>query len=140
MALLWQEDGKPIISPSLGELADVRWRVSVTRPASPQDVADFEWVMWFTTFRNHILFALAGHVIFAKILALVAPKVCAKARKAVFERTSNSTGVSCSGTSESTCTSGTSGALGWTANSACVALSRHDLWSCTALLQGLTHY
>ncbi|TNM98075.1 hypothetical protein fugu_014321 [Takifugu bimaculatus] len=38
------------------------------------DVADFEWVMWFTTFRNHILFALAGHVIFAKILTLVAPK------------------------------------------------------------------
>ncbi|XP_056914000.1 hedgehog acyltransferase like, a isoform X1 [Takifugu flavidus] len=39
------------------------------------DVADFEWVMWFTTFRNHILFALAGHVIFAKILTLVAPKM-----------------------------------------------------------------
>uniref|UniRef100_H3CR61 Hedgehog acyltransferase like, a n=1 Tax=Tetraodon nigroviridis TaxID=99883 RepID=H3CR61_TETNG len=38
------------------------------------DVADFEWVMWFTTFRNHILFALAGHVIFAKILSLVAPR------------------------------------------------------------------
>lgn len=40
-----------------------------------QDAADFEWVMWFTTFRNHILFALVGHVIFAKIFSLVAPKV-----------------------------------------------------------------
>uniref|UniRef100_A0A673BFS7 Protein-cysteine N-palmitoyltransferase HHAT-like protein n=1 Tax=Sphaeramia orbicularis TaxID=375764 RepID=A0A673BFS7_9TELE len=39
------------------------------------DVADFEWIMWFTTFRNHILFALAGHVIFAKIFSLIAPKV-----------------------------------------------------------------
>uniref|UniRef100_I3KET8 Hedgehog acyltransferase like, a n=1 Tax=Oreochromis niloticus TaxID=8128 RepID=I3KET8_ORENI len=38
------------------------------------DAADFEWVMWFTTFRNHILFALVGHVIFAKIFSLVAPK------------------------------------------------------------------
>lgn len=39
------------------------------------DVADFEWVMWFTTFRNHILFALAGHVIFAKICSLLSPKI-----------------------------------------------------------------
>uniref|UniRef100_A0A8C5HH85 Protein-cysteine N-palmitoyltransferase HHAT-like protein n=1 Tax=Gouania willdenowi TaxID=441366 RepID=A0A8C5HH85_GOUWI len=39
------------------------------------DVADFEWAMWFSTFRNHILFALTGHVIFAKIFTLVAPKV-----------------------------------------------------------------
>uniref|UniRef100_A0A8C5HJ68 Protein-cysteine N-palmitoyltransferase HHAT-like protein n=1 Tax=Gouania willdenowi TaxID=441366 RepID=A0A8C5HJ68_GOUWI len=38
------------------------------------DVADFEWAMWFSTFRNHILFALTGHVIFAKIFTLVAPK------------------------------------------------------------------
>lgn len=38
------------------------------------DVADFEWMMWFTTFRNHILFALTGHVIFAKIFTIVAPK------------------------------------------------------------------
>lgn len=41
----------------------------------PQDVADFEWMMWFTTFRNHILFALTGHVIFAKIFSLLVPKV-----------------------------------------------------------------
>uniref|UniRef100_A0A8C1IED5 Hedgehog acyltransferase like, a n=1 Tax=Cyprinus carpio TaxID=7962 RepID=A0A8C1IED5_CYPCA len=34
------------------------------------DVSDFEWVMWFTTFRNHILFALSGHVIFAKICSI----------------------------------------------------------------------
>uniref|UniRef100_A0A672I6G1 Hedgehog acyltransferase like, a n=1 Tax=Salarias fasciatus TaxID=181472 RepID=A0A672I6G1_SALFA len=39
------------------------------------DVADFEWAMWFSTFRNHILFALTGHVIFAKIFTIVAPKV-----------------------------------------------------------------
>ncbi|XP_028327773.1 hedgehog acyltransferase like, a isoform X1 [Gouania willdenowi] len=39
------------------------------------DVADFEWAMWFSTFRNHILFALTGHVIFAKIFTLVAPKI-----------------------------------------------------------------
>uniref|UniRef100_A0A665X9Z7 Protein-cysteine N-palmitoyltransferase HHAT-like protein n=1 Tax=Echeneis naucrates TaxID=173247 RepID=A0A665X9Z7_ECHNA len=38
------------------------------------DVADFEWIMWFSTFRNHILFALTGHVIFAKIFTLIAPK------------------------------------------------------------------
>ncbi|MEQ2228825.1 hypothetical protein ILYODFUR_012648, partial [Ilyodon furcidens] len=38
------------------------------------DVSDFEWVMWFSTFRNHILFALTGHVIFAKIFTLLAPK------------------------------------------------------------------
>uniref|UniRef100_A0A8B9J4L1 Protein-cysteine N-palmitoyltransferase HHAT-like protein n=2 Tax=Astyanax mexicanus TaxID=7994 RepID=A0A8B9J4L1_ASTMX len=38
------------------------------------DVTDFEWAMWFTTFRNHILFALAGHVIFAKICSMISPK------------------------------------------------------------------
>uniref|UniRef100_A0A8C8DMP8 Hedgehog acyltransferase like, a n=1 Tax=Oryzias sinensis TaxID=183150 RepID=A0A8C8DMP8_9TELE len=38
------------------------------------DVADFEWMMWFSTFRNHILFALVGHVIFAKIFTIIAPK------------------------------------------------------------------
>uniref|UniRef100_A0A4W4H5Q2 Hedgehog acyltransferase like, a n=1 Tax=Electrophorus electricus TaxID=8005 RepID=A0A4W4H5Q2_ELEEL len=39
------------------------------------DVADFEWAMWFTTFRSHILFALSGHVIFAKICSMISPKV-----------------------------------------------------------------
>ncbi|KAM6918827.1 protein-cysteine N-palmitoyltransferase HHAT-like protein isoform 1-T1 [Xenentodon cancila] len=39
------------------------------------DVADFEWAMWFSTLRNHILFALTGHVIFAKIFTLIAPKI-----------------------------------------------------------------
>ncbi|XP_075876725.1 hedgehog acyltransferase like, a isoform X1 [Nelusetta ayraudi] len=39
------------------------------------DAADFEWAMWFSSFRNHILFALAGHVIFAKIFTLLAPKM-----------------------------------------------------------------
>ncbi|KAJ8337223.1 hypothetical protein SKAU_G00384430 [Synaphobranchus kaupii] len=38
------------------------------------DAADFEWVMWFTTFRSHILFALSGHVIFAKICSMLSPK------------------------------------------------------------------
>ncbi|TRY53842.1 hypothetical protein DNTS_002798, partial [Danionella cerebrum] len=38
------------------------------------DVSDFEWAMWFTTFRNHILFALSGHVIFAKICSMLSPK------------------------------------------------------------------
>ncbi|XP_063308861.1 protein-cysteine N-palmitoyltransferase HHAT-like protein [Pelobates fuscus] len=38
------------------------------------DAADFEWVMWFTTFRNYIIFALAGHVIFAKIFSLMVPQ------------------------------------------------------------------
>ncbi|KAJ8375012.1 hypothetical protein SKAU_G00055920 [Synaphobranchus kaupii] len=38
------------------------------------DVADFEWVMWFSTFRSHILFALSGHVIFAKICSMLAPQ------------------------------------------------------------------
>uniref|UniRef100_A0A8D0L1U2 Hedgehog acyltransferase like n=1 Tax=Sphenodon punctatus TaxID=8508 RepID=A0A8D0L1U2_SPHPU len=33
------------------------------------DVADFEWAMWFTSFRNVILFALSGHVLFAKLSA-----------------------------------------------------------------------
>lgn len=47
-------------------------------PVLLQDAADFEWAMWFSTFRNHILFALAGHVIFAKIFTLLAPKVRAR--------------------------------------------------------------
>ncbi|XP_052373550.1 hedgehog acyltransferase like, b [Oncorhynchus keta] len=38
------------------------------------DTADFEWVMWFSTFRDHILFALSGHVIFAKICSMLAPQ------------------------------------------------------------------
>ncbi|XP_075070219.1 protein-cysteine N-palmitoyltransferase HHAT-like protein [Mixophyes fleayi] len=38
------------------------------------DAADFEWVMWFTTFRNFIIFALSGHVIFAKIFSLLVPQ------------------------------------------------------------------
>lgn len=40
-----------------------------------QDVADFEWVMWFTNFRNVIVFALSGHVLFAKLCTMVAPQV-----------------------------------------------------------------
>lgn len=40
-----------------------------------QDTADFEWMMWFSTFREHILFALSGHVLFAKICSMLAPQV-----------------------------------------------------------------
>ncbi|KAM9074779.1 LOW QUALITY PROTEIN: protein-cysteine N-palmitoyltransferase HHAT-like protein [Megaptera novaeangliae] len=39
------------------------------------DVADFEWVMWFTSFRNAIIFALSGHVLFAKLCTMVAPQL-----------------------------------------------------------------
>ncbi|XP_021503109.1 protein-cysteine N-palmitoyltransferase HHAT-like protein isoform X2 [Meriones unguiculatus] len=39
------------------------------------DVADFEWVMWFTNFRNVIVFALSGHVLFAKLCTMVAPQL-----------------------------------------------------------------
>lgn len=38
-------------------------------------MADFEWVMWFTNFRNIIVFALSGHVLFAKLCTMVAPQV-----------------------------------------------------------------
>ncbi|TRZ00390.1 hypothetical protein DNTS_013054 [Danionella cerebrum] len=38
------------------------------------DTADVEWMMWFSTFREHIVFALSGHVIFAKICSLLAPQ------------------------------------------------------------------
>lgn len=40
-----------------------------------QDMADFEWMMWFSTFREHIVFALSGHVLFAKICSMLAPQV-----------------------------------------------------------------
>uniref|UniRef100_A0A8D0G8I0 Hedgehog acyltransferase like n=1 Tax=Sphenodon punctatus TaxID=8508 RepID=A0A8D0G8I0_SPHPU len=38
------------------------------------DVADFEWAMWFTSFRNVILFALSGHVLFAKLCSMMVPQ------------------------------------------------------------------
>ncbi|CAL1597024.1 unnamed protein product [Knipowitschia caucasica] len=38
------------------------------------DTADFEWVMWFSTFRAHILFALSGHILFAKLCTMLAPQ------------------------------------------------------------------
>ncbi|XP_035175688.1 protein-cysteine N-palmitoyltransferase HHAT-like protein isoform X2 [Oxyura jamaicensis] len=38
------------------------------------DAADFEWVMWFTSFRNVIIFALSGHVLFAKICSMTVPQ------------------------------------------------------------------
>ncbi|XP_003968039.1 hedgehog acyltransferase like, b [Takifugu rubripes] len=36
------------------------------------DTADLEWMMWFSTFKAHILFALSGHVLFAKICSMLA--------------------------------------------------------------------
>ncbi|XP_006120672.2 protein-cysteine N-palmitoyltransferase HHAT-like protein isoform X2 [Pelodiscus sinensis] len=38
------------------------------------DMADFEWAMWFSSFRNVIIFALSGHVLFAKICSMVLPQ------------------------------------------------------------------
>ncbi|XP_068604172.1 hedgehog acyltransferase like, b isoform X2 [Brachionichthys hirsutus] len=38
------------------------------------DTADFEWTMWFSKFPAHILFALTGHVLFAKICSTLAPQ------------------------------------------------------------------
>uniref|UniRef100_A0A8B9H5M8 Hedgehog acyltransferase like n=1 Tax=Astyanax mexicanus TaxID=7994 RepID=A0A8B9H5M8_ASTMX len=38
------------------------------------DTADPEWMMWFCRFREHIVFALSGHVIFAKICSMLAPQ------------------------------------------------------------------
>lgn len=48
---------------------------TLTCPGPTQDVADFEWVMWFSSFRNVILFTLSGHVLFAKLCTMVAPQV-----------------------------------------------------------------
>lgn len=50
-------------------------RASLPPALAVQDVADFEWVMWFTNFRNIIVFALSGHVLFAKLCTMVAPQV-----------------------------------------------------------------
>ncbi|XP_054621649.1 hedgehog acyltransferase like, b [Dunckerocampus dactyliophorus] len=38
------------------------------------DTADSEWAMWIWTFRAHILFALSGHVLFAKLCSMLAPQ------------------------------------------------------------------
>lgn len=55
----------------LNNIVNVDWFISVAL----QDTADVEWMMWFSTFRVHIIFALSGHVIFAKICSLLAPQV-----------------------------------------------------------------
>lgn len=55
----------------LNKIVNVDWFISVAL----QDTADVEWMMWFSTFRVHIIFALSGHVIFAKICSLLAPQV-----------------------------------------------------------------
>lgn len=53
------------------------WRLgTIKQPVLlPQDVADFEWVMWFTSFRNVIIFTLSGHVLFAKVCSMTVPQV-----------------------------------------------------------------
>nr|XP_057916323.1 hedgehog acyltransferase like, b [Doryrhamphus excisus] len=38
------------------------------------DTGDSEWAMWIWTFRAHILFALSGHVLFAKLCSMLAPQ------------------------------------------------------------------
>ncbi|XP_057681125.1 hedgehog acyltransferase like, b [Corythoichthys intestinalis] len=38
------------------------------------DTADTEWAMWIWTFRCHIVFALTGHVLFAKLCSMLAPQ------------------------------------------------------------------
>lgn len=59
-----QPECQPILSPP-----------HLNLPGPTQDVADFEWVMWFSSFRNVILFTLSGHVLFAKLCTMVAPQV-----------------------------------------------------------------
>lgn len=54
---------------------DVRSCFSFFVVIIPKDTGDFEWMMWFSTFREHILFALSGHVLFAKICSMLAPQV-----------------------------------------------------------------
>ncbi|XP_016129647.1 hedgehog acyltransferase like, a isoform X1 [Sinocyclocheilus grahami] len=76
LALLWA--GSWIIETSSENVNRKAFRENV-KPGwhyfgRKMDVSDFEWVMWFTTFRNHILFALSGHVIFAKICSMLSPK------------------------------------------------------------------
>lgn len=78
----WVENGKEKALPvvwlplQMGVGAGVRGLGAVRRPLLlPQDVADFEWVMWFTSFRNVIIFALSGHVLFGKICSMAVPQV-----------------------------------------------------------------
>ncbi|POI22212.1 hypothetical protein CIB84_014041 [Bambusicola thoracicus] len=49
-------------------------RAAVVSSRHPEDVADFEWVMWFTSFRNVIIFTLSGHVLFAKVCSMTVPQ------------------------------------------------------------------
>lgn len=67
-----REGVETLSSPSASPLCP---RPTLTCLGLPQDVADFEWVMWFTSFRNAIFLALSGHVLFAKLCTMVAPQV-----------------------------------------------------------------
>ncbi|EHA98042.1 cysteine N-palmitoyltransferase HHAT-like protein [Heterocephalus glaber] len=57
------------------ELSQPDRRLVGHKALEPKDAADFEWVMWFSSFRNVILFALCGHVLFAKLCTMVAPQL-----------------------------------------------------------------
>ncbi|XP_032821660.1 protein-cysteine N-palmitoyltransferase HHAT-like protein [Petromyzon marinus] len=39
-----------------------------------RDIADFEWLMWFSKWRNYILLALSGQVLFGKFASLLFPE------------------------------------------------------------------
>ncbi|XP_067610001.1 protein-cysteine N-palmitoyltransferase HHAT-like protein isoform X2 [Pseudorca crassidens] len=67
-----REGVETLSSPSASPLCP---RPTLTCLGPPQDVADFEWVMWFTSFRNAIFLALSGHVLFAKLCTMVAPQL-----------------------------------------------------------------
>lgn len=72
MVLLWQENGeKPLYGSSTKPKRSEWSHVDV----DSQDTADLEWMMWFSTFKAHILFALSGHVLFAKICSMLAVQV-----------------------------------------------------------------
>lgn len=77
----WVEIGKKELSNACAFLLKwaVGWGHRGWGPLSslllPQDVADFEWMMWFTSFRNVIIFTLSGHVLFAKVCSMTVPQV-----------------------------------------------------------------
>lgn len=71
MVLLWQENGEKPLYNSSAEPKRSEWSHDV----DSQDTADLEWMMWFCTFKAHILFALSGHVLFTKICSMLAVQV-----------------------------------------------------------------
>ncbi|XP_038654448.1 hedgehog acyltransferase like, b [Scyliorhinus canicula] len=76
LAVLWAASW--IVEASTENMSRQSFEPSVKRGWSyigrKMDVADFEWVMWFTKFRNYILFALFGHVLFGKAVSMAVPQ------------------------------------------------------------------